>query len=694
MKNVFRFRSVILLAGIIILLTAGCKKDTSEEPSSGIIIPSTTKVITSADWKSGLVSIDSISHTYVFNSSVLSTYNLKTGDVMVSDVGNGCLRKISGITSSGGLVTVTTTQASLSDAIEDAESSFNLQMTPDKIKSIRLLDRNCRIRPVMKKSGNNACFSYELTTYLDDAQKVMISATLSIDPSVHCSYKIKRFSVKYLNIEFQVAEQIDITSTIELLNIEWEKEKKLLEVEFTPITVMIGPVPVVITPSIEISAGINLNVHSDVTTGITQNLTYTVGITYNSANSGNKWSSYTEIDKGFGFTPPTLNLSAEAKAYLKPQFNLEIYEVLSPYLFAELYGKIAVDISATPWWVISAGAGIGAGVKVEIWGYNLIDYETDPPPILYEVVIAQAPGSKNSPPDEPKDPIPADNANDVGTGSSLSWTCTDPDSDPLKYDIYFGTSNPPPLVQSDATQPSYQPASMGYSTVYYWRVEAKDDHDHTRVSPLWTFSTESQGGGTGTPCPGTASVIYEGKVYHTALIGSQCWLQENLSVGTMILSSATPSNNSIIEKFCYQNIPANCGVYGGLYTWDELMAYASAAGAQGICPQGWHLPTDEEWKSLEIALGMSASEADLTGWRGTDQGTQLKTGGSSGFEALMAGILNLGFFSDLSVNTYFATSSSPSAANIWARQLNETDPKISRYQTLKQNAISVRCLKN
>lgn len=693
MKSLFRTLWMILLAAIILFIPLSCKKTSEEPPGDQVIIPATTKVITTNDWNANLISIDSIQHTYVFRSAMLSAYNLKSGDVIVSNVGKGCLRKVTGIITSGDQTTITTSFANMSDAIEDGSFTMNYHLTPDKIKSVKILDRQCKINPINNKSGKSTNFTYELSTYLDENEQVEINATLTIDPTISCSYKIKHFTVKNLNIEFKVEEQISVTATLTLLNIEWEKEKKLLEVEFTPITVMIGPVPVVITPGIEVNAGINLNINSAVTSSVIQSLSYTVGIAYNSGNSPN-WTNYTQLDKSFTYNPPQLSATAEAKAYIKPQFNLEIYGVLSPYLFAELYGRIEADLFATPWWSLYAGAGIGAGVKVEVWGYTLIDYETDPPPILYEILIASAPAENNEPPVIPFNPVPVDTAMEVGISTSLSWSCTDPDNDPLTFDVYFGTANPPPLVQSNVNNFSFTLATLANSTVYYWKIEAKDDHGNSTPGPLWRFATESSGGGTGVTCPGTASIIYEGTVYHTTLIGTQCWLKENLNAGNMINSSKSQTNNSIIEKYCYQNLIANCTQSGGLYTWDELMNYSATEGAKGICPPGWHVPTDEEWKAMEIAIGMSAAEADLTGWRGTDQGTRLKPGGTTGFDALMAGIFNLGFFSDINVNGYLSTSSSPTSSNIWVRMLNVDNPKISRYQTIKQNALSVRCLKD
>lgn len=89
------------------------------------------------------------------------------------------------------------------------------------------------------------------------------------------------------------------------------------------------------------------------------------------------------------------------------------------------------------------------------------------------------------------------------------------------------------------------------------------------------------------------------------VIGSQTWAKANLNVGTMIAGSTSPTNDSVIEKYCYGNIEANCTTYGGLYNWNEAMNYVVNDGAQGICPAGSRIPSDDDWKLLELNLGMT-----------------------------------------------------------------------------------------
>ena len=75
-------------------------------------------------------------------------------------------------------------------------------------------------------------------------------------------------------------------------------------------------------------------------------------------------------------------------------------------------------------------------------------------------------------------------------------------------------------------------------------------------------------------------------------------LAQNLNVGTRINGLQEQTNNGIIKKHCNGDLDSNCNVYGGLYQWDEAMQYVTTEGVKGICPTGWHLPTDAEWCTL------------------------------------------------------------------------------------------------
>jgi len=98
----------------------------------------------------------------------------------------------------------------------------------------------------------------------------------------------------------------------------------------------------------------------------------------------------------------------------------------------------------------------------------------------------------NDPPNPPSDPIPLDGSTDVSIDTLLSWTCSDPDGDPLVYDVYLEAddSTPDDLVSDDQTSTIYDPEGLDYGTTYYWQIIAKDSHSATNESPIWSFTIE------------------------------------------------------------------------------------------------------------------------------------------------------------------------------------------------------------
>ena len=178
-------------------------------------------------------------------------------------------------------------------------------------------------------------------------------------------------------------------------------------------------------------------------------------------------------------------------------------------------------------------------------------------------------------------------------------------------------------------------------------------------------------------------------------IGSQTWAKANLNVGTMITGVTVQTNNAVLEKYCYNNTESNCTTYGALYQWNEAMQYAANEGAQGVCPVGSHVPSDNDWKILEISLSMTQSQADTPNtYRGTDQGTQLKSGGTSGLNLPLAGLRSSGGSFNLLPSTGYMWSSSESSTSAWYRALDSGYATVLRAMAGKAAGLSVRCLGN
>jgi uncharacterized protein (TIGR02145 family) len=186
----------------------------------------------------------------------------------------------------------------------------------------------------------------------------------------------------------------------------------------------------------------------------------------------------------------------------------------------------------------------------------------------------------------------------------------------------------------------------------------------------------------------------DSKSYNTTLIGDQCWMAENLNVGTMDYSVA---NDGAIQKYCYDNLETNCDTWGALYDWDEMMDYNGAddgnpGTTQGICPTGWHIPTNSEWDELIDYVGgptIAARYLKQTGtstWYGTTAGTN----NSTGFTAIPAGARqNVSSFMDMNFYARFRTASAIYGNYFMYYNNDEVD-----YHNGYSNDWSVRCLRD
>jgi len=210
-------------------------------------------------------------------------------------------------------------------------------------------------------------------------------------------------------------------------------------------------------------------------------------------------------------------------------------------------------------------------------------------------------------------------------------------------------------------------------------------------------------------CGGVSAVMYDGYTYDIVAIGDQCWFAENLRNEHYANGDAIPGELSNGEwsdaddtnlgaQAIYNNDASNLTDYGRLYNWFAV------DDARGLCPSGWHVPTDGEYMTLEMALGMSESEANGTGYRGTDQGTQMKSSASdspswdgtntSGFSGLAGGYRSYnGDFGSEGYAGYF-WSASADGTIAWFRTLFVGSTEVNRYSSYRRYGYSVRCVRD
>jgi uncharacterized protein (TIGR02145 family) len=198
-------------------------------------------------------------------------------------------------------------------------------------------------------------------------------------------------------------------------------------------------------------------------------------------------------------------------------------------------------------------------------------------------------------------------------------------------------------------------------------------------------------------CGNPLTDVRDNMVYTTVQIGTQCWMKQNLNYGTRIDGALEQTNNVIPEKYCYNNIESNCDVYGGLYQWNEAMQYSITEGGQGMCPAGWHVPSDAEWTTLSTHLGGE----DIAGGKMKEAGTvhwaspNLGSTNSSGFSALPGGYKYTGgSYSNLTLGAYYWSSSHFVAIFAWSKFILEEGENIYRNIYDETHGFSVRCLKD
>ncbi len=239
------------------------------------------------------------------------------------------------------------------------------------------------------------------------------------------------------------------------------------------------------------------------------------------------------------------------------------------------------------------------------------------------------------------------------------------------------------------------------STEYYLRAYAINEvgkayGDSIAFNTLPTYSTVTD---------------IEDHTYITMEIGTQTWMAENLRATKynddteipLVTSSSTWTGLSTPGYCWYDNDETTYGsTYGALYNW-----YTVNTGK--LCPTGWHVPTDADWKTLEMHVGMSKGVADAPGWRGTNEGGKLKETGNtnwispntgatntSAFTALPGGYREYheGKFFVMGYYGYWWSSTEANTDEALRRCLGYDFGKISRDNLSKQDGFSVRCIKD
>lgn len=844
----------------------------------------------------------------VDSASIVLTYasagdlpDLPPGRFLVGNSGGGYFRRVVSSVPDGNTLTVQTEVAGLDEVYDyvQIDTSFEI-LFPDPLELQMLLSNP------LHSEGRAGGLRYELTgsapivgvspdaTLLDlrfpnvalqvshesgqvsvgmdtliyrlEASITNFDLDLAFDPFSPLGVTLERFrfttrlapSITFHNLKFSVTGQLERTDSIPLANL--------------PLPPIPTAVPgVILTPQLNLLLGLTSSVGvsagSQFKDTIGAGLTLEVGFDYEGGELHPVWTADAtgrvqtgQELFGVGTTGQVL--------FLKPSLEFLVNGLVGAGIFAKPY---VYDQFSWPPFAGEIGGGVAGGVMagVKVWSRYLLNVERTLADYRWKWWEAAGPMA-------PSNPVPADGEQAAGLAPRLQWRCSDPGGDPIRYDVYFGTEDPPTIlvaedipdtsfsldtldegtlyrwkivatdttglttegpvwtfragtvpeapvlaapadgavmqparpvlvwhpsegaasytvqvmkfdpgleiVQSIAglTDTSWQAGALEDSTTYFWLVIAIDSNGPSPPSPTWSFSTQSippvpfpswpsygttdywlnawlqwtiSPGATGYTlqvssdstftvvdleftastdnayAPGVegsstyfwrvnatnsmgasawsapykfttvvvsscGSVSYAGRSYGTTLIGTQCWLNKNLDVGTMIPAGQPQPDTGVIEKYCYNNDQANCDRYGGLYQWNEAMQHSTTPGSRGICPTGWHIPTRAELSTLTNTIGpVSGIDGALPFLAAGEMGGV----NTSGFSGLLGGyVATNGFSYEKGYRGYWWSSTADSPTTAEGLNAGTSDAVINGFGGMPRNAggISVRCLRN
>ncbi|THU30789.1 DUF2369 domain-containing protein [Niastella caeni] len=283
----------------------------------------------------------------------------------------------------------------------------------------------------------------------------------------------------------------------------------------------------------------------------------------------------------------------------------------------------------------------------------------------------------------------------VETNVTLAWKYQD---DPaISYDIYFDKNSTPQRIAQGVTGTTYTVQNLAPNTTYYWKVLAVDQQGATTSSKTGQFITRPANGNE----TGTFTDLRDGQIYQWVAINGRKWMTHNLAYRPQpkdgYYDYEVFSNGK--SYVALNNNSQNISKYGYLYNWEGALNFDSetdtAANKQGVCPCGWHVPTNADWQSLAPLNTNTPVSLHYSNW--TIPGKENDWLNTSGLSLLPSG-----YYSTLVLPAGFQTN----AFQFWLAQTNRTTTSQAGYtwNTAQNKFIgninntagyaSVRCVKN
>jgi WD40-like Beta Propeller Repeat len=377
------------------------------------IIPTTTKVLDQVGLETLVVSPDG--STLTMSSSSPVAQSLAPGDVLAIGVTaatpRGLLRQIVSVTQSGATIVATTIQGTLAEAFQQASFAFQSPLGPQSFQPAGILRPGVKVfRGTSPKSSaqilassltdpcaaNTATFvqMIDVPVVQDASGALTATGGIEVCPSLQFNWSIGGFPPQLTSLTATVTlgtdAHVNVTGRFDS---SFDQSVPIVTLETNdPITVFIGPVPIVVFPELTFFVGANGDVTVGFSTGVTQTATATAGISYDNG----QLSPILTASSDFGTDPLGIDGGFSVHGFAGVTINLYIDAVLTPAFSPDGFLELDVNPTQNPWWTLTGGLEGSGSVKVSIFGFaNLVDFEF---PNLFQYptppkTIAQASGA-------------------------------------------------------------------------------------------------------------------------------------------------------------------------------------------------------------------------------------------------------------------------------------------------------------
>ena len=361
-------------------------------PSPGIVVSDKAQVLDASSM--GALRTVTTGGTFTFAGETAQLGRVQKGDVLLAapsaDFPGGICRKVVSAEDAAGHFTVTTTQATLSDIIDHGEIAFDKRITRDDVNAAGIVAPGVRLKtdaappgvlPGALRGGYTDGIGFDVTTTIAD--KVEIEGDVWLDPTAYVDWDIDWTGVNSVAYTQKLETTTDLSVSLKA-SIDKEIKQEIYKEPLAIITIMVGPVPVVITPEFEVYVGASGKATAGITAGVSMTTETTVGVNYD----GDDWHHTETFTRDVTWQRPQLFGGLELKGFLGAGISFKLYDVVGPYAKVEVFEKLEAKTTDDPWWTLKAGLDAEIGVKVEALDITLaeVGYTLH----LFEYVIDQA----------------------------------------------------------------------------------------------------------------------------------------------------------------------------------------------------------------------------------------------------------------------------------------------------------------